>query len=342
MPKLPVFIFIIVFALSAILTQYLAYQQYKISKETKRAVLIHEAAEAKDRFRNLLFNDIAAANTLAIIYKQYGVPAKFDSIARQIIQNSRYAEALQITENGVVKNVYPDLSYKTTIGKNVNTDPTRRTEESRAVERKDIYFAGPRRLRFGDTGILGRVPVIMNNKVAAVTVVLTRLPAIKQALLLPTADKNKFIYQLLKKDTRGISFFLLSNIKPVAKSEYIDTYIPEGDWILRVSYGSKYAMANLFPTGLSVLGIFFSFIAALLAYRKAQEPYKLNNKIREMSWKQSHLIRRPLANLKALAPMLRADPADDEVLGFMENELETMDKILLEMAEEPSMNENGQ
>src|SRR5579872_2519951 len=102
--RLPLLIFIVVFGVSMALTQYLAYQQYKIAKEKQRAELIHEAADAKDRFRNILFNDIAAANTLAVIYKQYGVPAKFDSIARQIIQTSRYAEALQITENGIVRN----------------------------------------------------------------------------------------------------------------------------------------------------------------------------------------------------------------------------------------------
>src|ERR1700693_4066698 len=112
----PILMFIVVFAVSLMLTQFLAYQQYKISKETREAELIHEAAAAKDRFRNILFNDIAAANTLAIIYKQYGVPAKFDSVAHQIIQNSRYAEALQITEKGIVKNAYPDVSYKGTIG----------------------------------------------------------------------------------------------------------------------------------------------------------------------------------------------------------------------------------
>lgn len=56
-------------------------------------------------------------------------------------------------------------------------------------------------------------------------------------------------------------------------------------------------------------------------------------KIREMAWKQSHLIRSPLANLKGLFPMLKADPADGQVLGFIETELERMDEILWEMAE---------
>ncbi|MGY4537028.1 hypothetical protein ACVW0P_001442 [Mucilaginibacter sp. UYNi724] len=112
MSKLPSLVFAIVFLVMLALTQLLTYQQYKFSINKHKNELIQEAATAKDRFRNILFNDIAAANTLAIIYKQYGVPAKFDSVARQIIYNSRYAQALQITENGIVKNAYPDARYK--------------------------------------------------------------------------------------------------------------------------------------------------------------------------------------------------------------------------------------
>ncbi|MET3979669.1 hypothetical protein ABIB62_002257 [Mucilaginibacter sp. UYP25] len=274
MSKLPSLVFAIVFLVMLALTQLLTYQQYKFSINKHKNELIQEAATAKDRFRNILFNDIAAANTLAIIYKQYGVPAKFDSVARQIIYNSRYAQALQITENGIVKNAYPDARYKSTIGTNVNADPTRKAEEARAVDRKDIYFAGPRRLRFGDTGILGKVPIIVNNKVVAVATVLTRLNIIKQQLQHPGYDK-KFAYQLVKTEKKRSVPFLISTAKPAKESEHVYTQIPEGDWLLRVSYADGYALYR-FPFEMSVLGILLSLAAGVLAYRKVREPYKLN------------------------------------------------------------------
>lgn len=56
-------------------------------------------------------------------------------------------------------------------------------------------------------------------------------------------------------------------------------------------------------------------------------------KIREMSWKQSHLIRSPLANLKGLFPMIKDDPSNEATLGYVEAELERMDQILCKMAE---------
>ncbi len=71
-----------------------------------------------------------------------------------------------------------------------------------------------------------------------------------------------------------------------------------------------------------------------MAYQSIQSHI---DKILEMTWKQSHLIRSPLANLKGLFPMLRIDPSDEEVLGYMESELERMDQILWEMAEGTSI-----
>jgi PAS domain S-box-containing protein len=61
------------------------------------------------------------------------------------------------------------------------------------------------------------------------------------------------------------------------------------------------------------------------------------DKILEMTWKQSHLIRSPLANLRGLFPMVKEDPTDQEVLGYMEAELKRMDEILWEMAESTAL-----
>jgi len=58
--------------------------------------------------------------------------------------------------------------------------------------------------------------------------------------------------------------------------------------------------------------------------------------IKEMAWKQSHLIRSPLANLKGLAAMLKEDPAEPTVFEHMEQELNRMDGILMDMAKEAS------
>ena len=60
------------------------------------------------------------------------------------------------------------------------------------------------------------------------------------------------------------------------------------------------------------------------------------NSIKDMAWKQSHLIRSPLANLKGLVALLKDDSKDTELFTHMQNELNRMDNIIIEMAEEAS------
>jgi PAS domain S-box-containing protein len=56
--------------------------------------------------------------------------------------------------------------------------------------------------------------------------------------------------------------------------------------------------------------------------------------IKGMAWKQSHLIRSPLANLKALSDMLQGHPMDPEILKHFQTELNRLDDIIHEMARE--------
>jgi PAS domain S-box-containing protein len=72
------------------------------------------------------------------------------------------------------------------------------------------------------------------------------------------------------------------------------------------------------------------------AYERTKEHIQI---IREMAWKQSHILRSPLANLKGLITILQKDPGDAEVMNFMETELERMDSVFTEMAEDSSKDE---
>jgi two-component system, sporulation sensor kinase E len=69
------------------------------------------------------------------------------------------------------------------------------------------------------------------------------------------------------------------------------------------------------------------------AYERIQS--HINN-IKDMAWKQSHLVRSPLANLKALAVMLKDHPTDAKVLEHFQTELNRLDDIIHEMAEQAS------
>jgi two-component system, sporulation sensor kinase E len=74
--------------------------------------------------------------------------------------------------------------------------------------------------------------------------------------------------------------------------------------------------------------------------KMADERIKTNVKfIRNMVWKQSHILRSPLANLKGLVALLHKNPEDMEVLDYIEVEMERMDAAFHEMANDSSADE---
>ncbi|MDB5022455.1 MAG: domain S-box protein [Mucilaginibacter sp.] len=69
------------------------------------------------------------------------------------------------------------------------------------------------------------------------------------------------------------------------------------------------------------------------AYERIQSQV---NSIKDMAWKQSHLMRSPVANLKALASILKDHPSDSETLAHFQKEIERLDAIIHEMAKDAS------
>lgn len=58
--------------------------------------------------------------------------------------------------------------------------------------------------------------------------------------------------------------------------------------------------------------------------------------IKNMAWKQSHLIRSPLANLQGLIAMLKDECPDEILYSHIQTELNRMDSIIIEMAKDAS------
>jgi len=69
------------------------------------------------------------------------------------------------------------------------------------------------------------------------------------------------------------------------------------------------------------------------AYKKIQNQI---NSIKEMAWKQSHLIRSPLANLKGLISLLKEEPSDKEILKNIYAELDRLDNVIIDLADDAS------
>ncbi len=270
---------------TTLLSQLLAYQRYLFLKEAQDQLVLEEANRFKERFNGVLENSRSAIKTLAFVITKYGVDENFDSIAEAILQSNPYIDALEITNQGTITHVYPLAGHETVIGFNVLSDSIRKVEALKAIEKREMFFAGPFELRQGGLAILGRLPVFRDDKFQGFSVALIRFPTMLKAI---GVDGNSgFIYQLSKKDPiSGETQFFLPVPDGTDVKDFVAIDVPEGEWRLYVGRQST----DLFPGVIlfSLLGIVLSATAGIFTWNLAWQPEKLNRLVRI---KTSEIIR---------------------------------------------------
>lgn len=269
-------IFIIVF----VLTEYLTYQRYLIAKDNEQVEVLHEINSVKDRLKTALNYDLTAAKTLAFIVENYGVPKDFDRVAKAILSSNKNIDAIQLTEKGVITHVYPMKGNEAVIGYDISADKKTKAEAWKAFMKKDIYFAGPLKLKQGGVAVIGRLPIFRDSVFFGFSAIIIKLPTLLKAAGIDTLDNTNFIYQLSKVNpsTQQEEFFL-SNSVQFDKEQSVSIEVPDGAWKL---YAMSKNKNRFYDTIIfSVLGFGLSLMFALFAWYLAKQPEKLNKLVEE-------------------------------------------------------------
>ena len=84
------------------------------------------------------------------------------------------------------------------IGYNILLDSTRNKEAYKAIEKKQLFFAGPFKLRQGGMGVVGRLPVFRNNKFWGFSAVVIKMSTLFGAAGFDSSAKDGYYMQLSK------------------------------------------------------------------------------------------------------------------------------------------------
>jgi PAS domain S-box-containing protein len=284
----PILTGIIVFAIIALLTQLLAYQRYLIFKETQNQKIVQEATFVKEQLVNSLSYSLSATQTLAFIVDQYGIPERFDSVAAHILESNKYIDAVQLTKKGVITHVYPLEGNEAVIGYDIFNDSIRNREAFKALEKHQLYFAGPFELVQGGVAVVGRLPIFKHNDFVGFSVVLIKLKTLLAAAGIDK-PKKEFNYQLSKFNslTRKEEFFVNGPV-PSDRKFAFSVQVPDGEWNLYVMPRDDFFQvpAALF---ISIIGLLFSATAGVFAWYLVRQPEKLNRLVEEKASEVVHL-----------------------------------------------------
>ncbi|MFZ1806737.1 MAG: PAS domain S-box protein [Cyclobacteriaceae bacterium] len=274
---------IITFVLLLVLTCYFSVKQFNIATDKESFEAYTLVNEAKNRMQEVFSYSVSATELLSFLVQEYDDDAinNFDSIAAKILKAQKYIDAIELLPNGVICCVYPLAGNEPVIGYNILEDPTRNREAFEAIERRQLFFAGPFALRQGGTAVLGRLPIFKNGKFWGFSAVLIHLSTLLKSANIDTVAHNGFRFQLSKinPNTGKEEFFLKENNEGV-KTYTSQVIIPSGEFKLSVTRMEKSrALRETIP--IFIFGLLLSFTGAGLIRAMSRAPVSLGQKLNQ-------------------------------------------------------------
>ena len=276
-----------------LLTQLISYQHYLLFRSTTNREQVNAANLAKEKLQKALANSQVATQTLSFIVKKYGINEDFDVIGKQILASNKYIDAVELLEGGTITHVYPLKGNESVIGYNILADSNRNIEAEKAIQKRDLFFAGPFTLKQGGIAIVGRLPIFINNKFWGFAVTLVKLSTLIDAADIDTTDSKDYLYQLSKinPESRKEEFFL-PNPQTFKKNLAVSVEVPTGEWKIYVMPRNPQTVSAFMP--FSVLGLLLSLTGGLFAFFMARQPFEL----KKLVDRQSHIITKSQENYK--------------------------------------------
>lgn len=276
-----------VFLGAFILTQFLAFQQLNLYKALQKEARDAEAIAVKERLETTFNSSVAVTSALGYLVETDGVPENFDAVAKILLAGTRSIDAIQLFDSGTISHVYPLTGNEAAIGYDVLADPTRNKEALLAIEKRELYFAGPIELKQGGIGIIGRLPLFRNGHFIGFSAVLINLNTFIKSTGISDYLSGMYRYQLLKTDVntgREEQYFPGEKIDMNEMCSVV--YLEEGNWKLCIQNRAQLGWFEV--RWLSILGLILAILGSLITYRLARQPNKLRLLVDE---KRQELIR---------------------------------------------------
>ncbi|WP_379093376.1 PAS domain S-box protein [Pedobacter sp. UC225_65] len=239
-------------------------QRYQLFRENKQNQLSNILEAAEKNIEQSLKNSYTVALTLALTVNNDGVPVNFDTVAEKLIKSNPDLQAVQLVPNGIIKYVYPYKGNEKVLNLDLFKSPERTVlEVNKTIKSRKMYFQGPVKLTQGGIGVVGRLPLYINDKFWGFSAVVIKLDVLfKNAGIDNNKYKHyKFQFSKINELTKKEEFFLPLHID-VSKEISKSVIFPDGDWKLYIINTNPYdtwveiLSAILFGLGLAVLSTY--------------------------------------------------------------------------------------
>jgi diguanylate cyclase (GGDEF)-like protein/PAS domain S-box-containing protein len=158
--RLPLLVFLVGVIVSTALVWRLEQQRVGAQRTVLFSLATDHAKSVESRIDRLLSSTYLLA---AALRKDKGQVVDFETIAHEVLPFYPGITALSLSPNGVIRHVVPLEPNRGSLGFNQLQDPAQSPEAFRARDTGQLTLAGPLNLVQGGLGVVGRLPVFIND-----------------------------------------------------------------------------------------------------------------------------------------------------------------------------------
>ncbi|MBI3433215.1 MAG: PAS domain S-box protein [Hydrogenophilales bacterium] len=269
---MPVFTGIVVFLVAATLSGVVVWQIEQHSLEHEREHVDRLAADHVHSIEYAIEHALSATQALAALVRQgKGSVPDFESVASAMLPSYPGASALALAPKGVVRDIAPLAGNEKSLGLDLLNTPALRKESRLAMASGKLTLAGPLELAMGGTGVVGRLPVVLEGGHGqpvfwGFAIVVIRLPEGLRAAHLDHLNQEGLAYELwrIHPDSGRKQIIARSSPAPLIDPVEQTLRVPNASWTLSVAPAHGWSQP-LRLSGYAMLAFVFSLLLAYLA-----------------------------------------------------------------------------
>jgi diguanylate cyclase (GGDEF)-like protein/PAS domain S-box-containing protein len=263
---------VVVFLATAVLSGVIVWQLEQHARQDARARVVSLAGDHAHAIEHTIERALSATHVLAALVRQgNGRVPDFDAIASKMLPHYPGVSALALAPGGVVRNMAPASGNEMAVSLDLLAVPAQRKESLRARDSGRLTLAGPLELAMGGTGVVGRLPVFLEDSRGkdafwGFAIVVMRLPGGLDIEHLSRLSEQGLAYELwrIHPDTRRKQ--IIDRAAPASLLEPVEQalHIPNASWTLSVAPVKGWG----YPPGFALkaaLGLLFSLVLGYLA-----------------------------------------------------------------------------
>ncbi len=271
--KLQWFVTACVFVVSSALAAVFILRSERQELTEVRSRAADQAADHAQTLQLGIERALSATYAVAALVRQgHGTVADFEAVASELLPFYPGIAALGIAPGGIISKVVPLAGNEKSIGFNQLRDIAQNNEAIKARDTGKLTLAGPLKLAQGGLGVVGRLPVFLNDSQGrpvfwGFTYVTLRFPQALASAGLATLNQQGYAYELWRTvpDT-GVRQTIDAS-GPVALDAPVNRALalPTGEWTLSIAPVAGWERSGRF--GLKVtFGLLLSLLTSYLLW----------------------------------------------------------------------------